>query len=119
MKSRTALTAIAALAVLAVGLTAPVTAQAAPKRPDGAALVRIDGGTAYAKKLSERKYRIVVPQGVSIRWMGPVKGRTTTGTFTPKALIAGWKALGHADGRKAFTTLGWTEKGSGTRPSPP
>ena len=114
MKSRTALTAIAALAVLAVGLTAPVTAQAAPKRPDGAALVRIDGGTAYAKKLSERKYRIVVPQGATIRWMGPVKGRTTTGTFTRKALIAGWKALGHSDGKKAFTTLGWTEKGSGT-----
>ncbi|MFM9134670.1 MAG: hypothetical protein ACKOT0_04430 [bacterium] len=113
MRFRTTLTAIAALAVMALGLTAPVTAQAAPQRPDGAALVRIDGGTAFAKKLSEREYRIVVPQGASIMWMGPVKGRTTTGTFSPKALIAGWKALGHSAGRKAYTTLGWTEQGSG------
>lgn len=110
---RTSALAAAAVIALAFSTLAPPAAQAAPKRPDGAALVRIDGGTAYAKKLSKREYRIVVPQEASIMWMGPVKGRTTTGTFSPRALIAGWKALGHSDGKKAFTTLGWTDQDSG------
>lgn len=110
---RTSALAAAAVIALAFGALTPPATQAAQTRPDGEALVRIDGGTAYAKKLSKREYRIVVPQGASIRWMGPVNGRTTSGTFSPKALIAGWKALGHSDGKKAFTTLGWTEQGSG------
>lgn len=109
---RTRLTVLAAaIGVLSLGLIAPSASQAAPSQPDGQALVRIDGGTAYAKKKSKSEYRIVMPQGASITWMGEVKGRTTTGKFTGKALVAGWKKMGHSDGAKASTTLTWMAPG--------
>ena len=117
MKSRFGLVALASGA-LALGLLAPGTVSAAPKaeKPSGQALVRIDGGTAYAKKKAKREYRIVVPDGAEITWMGEVDGKgTRTGRFTPKALVAGWNRLGFREGARAFTTLRWVEPGSPRR----
>ena len=108
---RTQLAVLAALGVMSLGLVTPGVSQAARSTPDGQALVRIDGGTAYAKKKSKSEYRIVMPQGASITWMGEVKGRTTTGKFTGKALVAGWKKMGHSNGTKASTTLTWMAPG--------
>lgn len=110
---------VAATGLLSLGLVAVPVAQAATPatpsaptaaaKPDGQALIRIDGGTAYSKKTDKKEYRIIVPEGASVAWLGDVKGTTTSGTFTPKALIAGWKAMGYADGKKAVTTIGWTD----------
>ena len=114
MKARLGLVALAAGSV-ALSLLAPGTVSAAPKaeKPSGQALVRIDGGTAYAKKKDKREYRIVVPDGAEITWLGEVSGKgTRTGTFTPKALVAGWNRLGFRDGARALTTLTWAEAGS-------
>ncbi|MGI9196616.1 MAG: hypothetical protein ACR2KE_04050 [Candidatus Nanopelagicales bacterium] len=114
MKARWVFASVAAGA-LALGLLAPGTAGAAPtaQKPSGQALVRIDGGTAYAKAKSKGQYRIVVPDGAKITWLGGVSGKKTRiGTFTPKALVAGWQRLGHRDGSKAETTLTWVEAGA-------
>lgn len=114
MHARWGLVALAS-GVLALGLLAPAAGNAAPKaeKPSGQALVRIDGGTAYAKKKAKREYRIVVPDGAEISWMGEVDGKgTRIGTFTPKALVAGWNRLGFRDGARALTTLTWAEAGS-------
>ena len=114
MKSRLVLVVLAA-GGLALSLLAPGAVSAAPKaeKPSGQALVRIDGGTAYAKKKDKREYRIVVPDGAEITWLGEVSGKgTRTGTFTPKALVAGWNRLGFRDGARALTTLTWAEAGS-------
>ena len=113
MKSRVGLVAIAVGAVV-LGLLAPGAVSAAPKaeKPSGEALVHIDGGTAYAKKKTKGEYRIVVPDGAQIDWMGEVEGKgTRVGTFTPKALIAGWARMGHRDGSKAATTVTWKNPG--------
>ena len=114
MKSRLGLVGMAGAAI-ALGLLAPTAVNAAPKieKPSGQALVRIDGGTAYAKKQSKREYRIVAPDGPSISWLGEVSGKgTRTGTFNPKVLVAGWTRLGFRDGARAFATLTWAEAGS-------
>ena len=106
---------VLAVGGLALALLAPGAVSAAPKaeKPSGQALVRIDGGTAYAKKKDKREYRIVVPDGAEITWLGEVSGKgTRTGTFTPKALVAGWNRLGFRDGARALTTLTWAEAGS-------
>lgn len=113
MKARLALIALASGA-LALGLLAPGAVSAAPKaeKPSGKAVVHIDGGTAYAKKKAKGEYRIVVPDGAQIDWMGEVEGKgTRVGTFTPKALIAGWARMGHRDGSKAATTVTWKNPG--------
>lgn len=114
MNARLGLVALASVAI-AMGLLSPGAVSAAPKpeKPSGQALVRIDGGTAYAKKKDKREYRIVVPDGAEITWMGEVSGKgTLTGAFTPKALVTGWNRLGFRDGARAFTTLTWAEAGS-------
>lgn len=113
MKTHLALVALASGA-LALGLLAPGDVSAAPtaERPSGKALVHIDGGTAYSKKKAKGEYRIVVPDGAQIDWMGEVEGKgTRVGTFTPKALIAGWARMGHRDGSKAVTTVTWKNPG--------
>lgn len=122
MKARWALAALASGA-LVLGLVAPGAASAAPagavatsptaQKPSGKALVRIDGGTAYAKKKAKNEYRIVVPDGADIEWLGEVAGKgVRTGNFTPEALVAGWAKLGHSDKAKAITTLTWVEAGA-------
>lgn len=94
---------------------APLTGSIVAAAPAGQALVRIDGGTAYARQKSHRQYRVVVPQGAAIQWYGEVAGgRTAVGTFSPRALVAGWVKLGHRDGRSALTTLTWVTAGAST-----
>lgn len=110
---RPALAVIGALGALALGLTAPAVAEAAPVTPDGQALIRIDGGTAYAKELGTLEYRIKAPKGTSVTWLGKARGRTDTGTFTAKGLVAGWSKLGHEAGATAPTTLTWADSPSG------
>lgn len=113
MKARLTLISLASGA-LALGLLAPGAVSAAPKaeKPSGKALVHIDGGTAYAKKKAKGEYRIVVPDGAQIDWMGEVEGKgTRVGTFTPKALVAGWARMGHREGSKATTTVTWKNPG--------
>lgn len=113
MKARLALVALASGA-LALGALAPAAVSAAPKaeKPSGTALVHIDGGTAYAEKKAKGEYRIIVPDGAQIDWMGEVEGKgTRVGTFTPKALVAGWARMGHRDGSKATTTVTWKNAG--------
>lgn len=112
MKARWRFAALAST-VLALGVLAPAGAQAAAEKPSGQALIRIDGGTAYAKKVSKGEYRIVVPDGAEISWMGEVTGKgTRTGTMSAKALVAGWARLGHRDGGSATTTLTYQQAGS-------
>lgn len=111
MVARSTLTAIG-VGILALGLLAPAAAQAAPSRPDGQAMVRVEGGTASAKKVAKKEYRIVVPTSVDISWMGLVQGRTRVGEFTPSALAKGWQRLGFRNGKKALTTLTWVAPGA-------
>lgn len=113
MKARLGLVALASVAI-AMGLLAPGAASAVPKaeKPSGKALVHIDGGTAYAKKKAKGQYRIFVPDGAQIDWMGEVEGKgTRVGTFTHKALVAGWTRMGHREGSKAKTTVTWKNPG--------
>lgn len=94
--------------ILAVGMPAASHAANTAERPSGKALVRIDGGTAYAKDLGKGKYRLFVPDGASITWLGEVGDKgTRIGTFTPTALVSGWSRLGQREGAKAYTTLTW------------
>lgn len=122
MKVRIGLTALASSA-LALGLlvgpgaatAAPVAPTAEPRaeKPSGEALVRIDKGNATATEISKGSYRIVVPRGANIGWLGEVTGKgARIGTFTPKALVAGWSRLGNTDPNRATATLTWNNKGA-------
>ena len=113
MKTRLGLATLASAAV-ALGLLAPsaVTAAPTPEKPTDQAMVRIDGGTAYAIDKGNNRYRVVLPKGASISWMGEVGKELSIGTFTPKALVGGWSRLGHRDGPDSLTTLTWVEPGS-------
>lgn len=107
---------VASLAVgaLALGLLAPVAANAAPTvdKPSGKALVRVDGGTAVVKKLGKGEYRIIAPKGAKVSWFGEVSGKgMRVGSFTPGALVGAWAAMGHRDGAKATTALTWVAPG--------
>lgn len=112
MNTRSLLVALASGA-LALGIAGPV-AHAAPRaaeQPAAKAYVRVDGGTAYAKKTGKHEYRIVMPKGAEVTWLGPVaSGETHSGTFTKKGLIAGWKRLGYAS-TPAGATLMWGRVG--------
>ena len=117
MKVRIGLAALAAGA-LALGLVAPGAATAAPQaeKPSGKALVRIDTGVAITKEQSKGTYRIVVPTGAFIGWMGEANGRGRVGEFSPKALVGAWAKLGHSDSNPAEATLTWVKKGE-TKPT--
>jgi hypothetical protein len=103
-------------------LMAPAMASARPPemsafvtKPSGDAIVRIDMGDASARAQSQGRYRIVVPQGANIRWMGEVQRKgTRIGSFSPRALVGGWARLGHSNDRQASATLTWREKGAST-----
>ena len=113
MKTRLCMAALAsgALAFAFVGPIAHAAPQAA-EQPAARAYVRVDGGTAYAKKTSKHEYRIVMPKGAEVTWLGPVaSGATHAGTFTKKGLIAGWTRLGYAS-RPAGATLMWGRDGN-------
>lgn len=122
MKIRIGLAALAAGA-LALGLVVPGAATAAPdvtpkaEKPSGKALVRIDTGVAITKEQSKGSYRIVVPTGAFIGWMGEVSGKgPRVGNFSPKALVGAWATLGHSDSNRATATLTWVKKGE-TKPT--
>lgn len=114
MKARWTIAGLAAGA-LALGLLAPVAASGAPAadpapataRPDGEALIYVAGGVVRAKKIGHLRYRITVPPGSQISWLGMRGGEGHVGTFTPKALVAAWKGMGYRDGKKAVATLTW------------
>ena len=98
----------------APALDAP-SAGATAERPSGKAWVRIDTGDARTKLRSDGTYRISVPKGAYIGWMGEVDGLgPRIGTFTPKALVAGWLKMGHQDGKRAVATLTWMKSGAET-----
>lgn len=111
MKIRLGVTAIISGALALSFLTAAPSQAAAPSRPDGKALVRVAGVDGIVKELSENRYRIVVPKGASISWLGTVGPRTRVGSFTPKALVAGWGRMGHTFKKSVTTTLTWTGGG--------
>lgn len=99
---------------LALGLTAPGAVTAAPEslKPSGEALVRIDGGSARAIEQAPMEYRVVVPNGASIRWLGEANRKLTIGTLGRKGLVASWTRLGHSSrGKGAMATITW--QGSG------
>lgn len=101
-----------ALAAPAAQAVVPPSASAAVATPTGKALVRVDGGTAYAKKIARNKYRFAVPAGASIQWYGEAGGEgLLIGSFTPSALVQGWQRLGHRAGVGALATIAWGSKG--------
>ena len=69
------------------------------------------------KEQSKGTYRIVVPTGAFIGWMGEVSGKgPRIGNFSPKALVGAWGTLGHSDSNRATATLTWVKKGE-TKPT--
>jgi len=122
MKIRIALAGLATGALALGLLVAPGAATAAPvapaaqpraEKPSGEAFVRIDKGAAKATEISKGSYRIVVPRGADIGWLGNVTGKgPRIGAYTPKALIAGWSRLGNADPNRATATLTWNNTGA-------
>lgn len=85
----------ASLAAAALTLTplmgVPGVAQAAPEKPEGFALVSINGGTATTKEIGKHRYRITTPMESDVYWIGKVKGKgDRTGTFTRDELVKGW-----------------------------
>lgn len=115
MKSR-----LVVLALLTGGLTLSILSSApggaappAAEKPSAGALINIKGGTAITKKVADGEYRIFLPQGVTIAWMGEVEGEgTRTGTMGRKGLVAGWAALGHRNGTHTQATVTWEKEGS-------
>ena len=111
--------------MLTLGLLAPVAASfatavdttAAPVavKPDGEALIYIAGFIARAEKTGRLRYRIVIPAGAEISWLGMRGGEGRVGTFTPKALVAAWLRMGYRNGKKAVATLTWRDTGEKRR----
>ena len=58
--------------------------------------MRIDGGTAYAKDLGKGKYRLFVPDGASITWLGEVGDKGTRIGTHPYRTCIGLVASGTA-----------------------
>lgn len=96
-------------ALIAVSAMAPGAAHAAPDGPVGAALIRVDGGgTARAVSTGESTYRVVLPRGADISWLGETRSRTVAiGTFTPGRLVERWRTLGHRRPAGVLATLTW------------
>lgn len=89
-------------------------------RPDGEALVRIDGGTAYTRKTGKHSYKFLVPDGANITWFGEVSGKgLVTGSFSRSGLVKGWTRLGHRAGVGVAATLAWGDQASLARVSDP
>lgn len=107
--------ALGALVAPAMASARPPETSAAVTKASGDAIVRIAMGNASAREQSQGRYRIVVPQGATLRWMGEVQSKgTRIGSFSPRALVGGWARLGHSDDRQASATLTWREKGAPT-----
>lgn len=101
------LAAFAAAASLVIAPLAGV-AQAAPEKPEGFALVSVDGGTATTKKIGKDRYRITTPMESQVHWIGKVKGKgDRSGTFSRGELVKGWTKLGYRPDKGAPATLSW------------
>ena len=110
----TSVVLVACAALAAPLLMSSPAATAAPDlRPSGPANIRIDGGTAIAKDLGNRRYRLVMPGGVTPTWFGPAQGieGISGGRFTPKQLVSSWSLLGHKVDVGIYTTLTWKAGG--------
>lgn len=101
--------ALAATALVVVPIAgAPGVAQAAPMKPEGFALVSVDGGTATTKEIGKHRYRITTPMQSQVHWIGKVKGKgDRSGTFSREELVKGWTKLGYRPDRGAPATLSW------------
>lgn len=105
-----ATTVLASSTALVTALALAAPAQAAELKPKGSAVVGISGGTATAKALTNHRYAVTFPQEASITWFGTAKDKGSAprvGSFTPKQLAKGWKALGHRPGAGVAATLVW------------
>lgn len=107
--------AVLTLAVATSALVgAPGLAQAAPMKPEGFALVSVDGGTATSKEIGKHRYRITTPMQSQVHWIGRVKGKgDQSGTFTRQELITRWTKLGYRPDKGAPATLSWWDGASG------
>ena len=115
---------LVALSVLALGVSAtmanaapaPVASPADASKPvdgppSGKALVRIDGGTAYTKKTDKHTYKLLLPSGAGITWMGEVKGKgLRAGRFSHDGIVKGWARLGHRPGVGVTATVTWKDE---------
>ena len=113
-------------AVVAAGLVAPSVGQAAPARDAVApssfqkssavptsAFLRVDGGTAYAKKIDRNRYTVRLPKGTDITWLGEADGKPDQyGTFTPTKLTKAWTRMGHRSGVGVQSTITWRAAGT-------
>lgn len=125
--SRTHTTAAALFAGVLAGalLLATPTGLAAPVTPAAdavgissltipqSAFVRIDGGTAYAKKVGKHRYTVRVPKGAAVKWLGEANGKSDQyGTFTPTKLAKAWTRMGHREGVGVQSTITWRTAGT-------
>lgn len=119
--SRTAPLFVLSAVVLMSGLVVPSVSQAhAPTRDVSAsaselptrAFLRVDGGTAYAKKMGEHRYVVRAPQATQVRWMGEANGRKDQmGSFSPRRLTKVWTRLGHRADVGAQSLITWQAPG--------
>ena len=101
----------ALVAPSAVGAAVPA-GTAAAETPTSA-FVRVDGGTAYAKKVGRHRYTVRLPKGVGIRWMGEAGGKPDQfGSFTPANLANSWQRIGHRKGVGVQSTITWRTPGT-------
>ncbi len=107
--------AVLTLAVATSALVgAPGLAQAAPMKPEGFALVSVDGGTATTKEIGKHRYRITTPMQSQVHWIGRVKGKgDRSGTFSRDELVKRWTKLGYRPDKGAPATLSWQDGASG------
>lgn len=111
--SKIAASLAAAALVLTPLVAVPGAAQAAPMKPEGFALVSVNGGTATTKEIGKHRYRITTPLESDVYWIGKVKGKgDRTGTFTREELVKGWTKLGYRPDKGAPATLSWTDPAS-------
>lgn len=113
MRSRLTITALS-LAVMAAGIIAtPVTAQAADPKPSSDAVIRMETGTAYAKEIGERRYRITLPEEATIQWLGQATGGDVPprGELSAKGLTRAWTDFGHQSRVGVPTRVTWDVAG--------
>lgn len=120
MKRVRATVALIALSSVMV-LVAPLASQAVAPAPTSAApvsavsasvvptraFVRVDGGTAYAKKISKHRYTVRAPKGAKVGWMGEADGKPKIGSFTPERLTNLWPRLGYRADIGAQSVITW------------
>ncbi|MGI9195882.1 MAG: hypothetical protein ACR2KE_00280 [Candidatus Nanopelagicales bacterium] len=98
---------------LMVASPAAYSADVASAAVPSSAFVRIDGGTAYAKKTGKHRYTVSIPKGAGVKWLGEAGGKPDQyGTFTPSKLTKAWTLIGHAAGVGVQSTITWRKAGT-------